>query len=253
MNPPLFCPLCYPKQNLRFFFSKIPPFFLNASARRRRRHKYQTPCSPSRRQPPRSSPPRRRSSSTRYYYYRVYRSHRFLCSSTKSSFYRFQQKRDDQHSFFSLFGSKTRYDFSIRSREKHFGSSRRRRTRRRSPSWAALSGPLDVTSVARGSSHAFLVSSCRAAHKVLSTCSVHLPHDRRGIKRQWRQRHWYDGGENHEEGSNRVYITNRRAYYPGGDCPGSDLDPAMQRNDGMHGHASEQQCREALAVGIGKL
>ena len=97
MNPPLFCPLCYPKQNLRFFFLENSPFFfLNASARRRRRHKYQTPCSPSR-PPPRSSPPRRRSSSTRYYY-RVYRSHR-LCSS-KSSFYRFQ-KRDDQHSFFS--------------------------------------------------------------------------------------------------------------------------------------------------------
>jgi hypothetical protein len=120
-----------PNKIFVFFFSKIPPFFfLNAIARRRRRHKYQTPCSPSRRQPPRSSPPRRRSSSTRYYYYRVYRSHRFLCSSTKSSFYRFQQKRDDQHSFFSLFGSKTRYDFSIRSREKHFGSSRRRRRRR---------------------------------------------------------------------------------------------------------------------------
>ena len=42
MNPPLFCPLCYPKQNLRFF-SKIPRFlnaFISAHQSRRRRHKY---------------------------------------------------------------------------------------------------------------------------------------------------------------------------------------------------------------------
>ena len=39
-TPPLFCPLCCPKQNLRFF-SKIPRFLNAFSAhRRRRRHKY---------------------------------------------------------------------------------------------------------------------------------------------------------------------------------------------------------------------
>ena len=27
MNPPLFCPLCYPKQNLRFFFLENSPVF----------------------------------------------------------------------------------------------------------------------------------------------------------------------------------------------------------------------------------